>query len=153
MELGSGGTAHLKANITFSPPWSTPSPLVAHPRGAGTPSRMLLGVILGDVATAGAAEAALTTEAHGGARVGINNQAGDQTLGEVESSGAAAAGYLLHPAVGDACIHIAAIPGGPPRLSLLPLMNNHCCCTLSIGRCSVSHPHPSFSIAALCMYE
>ena len=46
-----------------------------------------------------------------GAAAAASHAAAARQLAQIDDSSADSAGYLLHPAVGDNCIHIAAVPG------------------------------------------
>lgn len=92
--MRSGSSPHLSANISAA---AAPKPRSDHV--AAAPRRTVLGDVT-NVQASGAALAAL--RGAGG---------GDVRLGQVDCRGSAASGYLLHPAVGDACIHVTAVPG------------------------------------------
>lgn len=98
--MRSGSSPHLSASISAS---SAPKPRSDHV--AAAPRRS----VLGDVTNVQAFGAALEAVRGAGG--------GDVRLGQVDCRGSAASGYLLHPAVGDACIHVTAVPGERrPRL-------------------------------------
>lgn len=86
--MRSGGSTHLSASITAA------TDVHKQPQLGATCSR---------ISAATAAALSIGRSADYGAA--------DRKLAQIDASAADATGYLLHPAVGDNCIHIAAVPG------------------------------------------
>lgn len=114
VQSNTGGT-HLTSQLTFSPAATAvdehlpkaqqQQPPVTRPGVLATRAEVLLALIDSSIGGSGRP---------GGVEVARNaatEAADDARFGTVDCSTADAVGFLLHPAVGDACIHIAAIPG------------------------------------------
>ena len=94
--MRSGSSTHLSSSMACTAAAPAPAPVEQLQRSEA--DRVSTTARAVDVLASGVAAAA-------------SQAAAARQLAQIDDSKADSAGYLLHPAVGDNCIHIAAVPG------------------------------------------